>query len=345
MIAAVFHGPGKMEVAEVDRPDIGPDEILVCVGANTLCGTDVRVLNGEKTRGIRRPSILGHEFAGHVAEVGRLVKGYEVGTPVGMAPMIPCRRCFYCQHDQENVCANKQAMGYHYDGGLGEFVRIPATGVATGNLFAASEDLPSWHVSLAEPLSCCINGQNRSRVGLDDTVLIMGAGPIGLFHLQLALISGARQVIVSEPRPERRDFARALGASLAVDPGDEDLAAAVEVATGGLGVDVALVCIGKPELVNGALRLVRKGGRINVFAGLAGEGWSEVEANLIHYNELEVTGTSDSRRSDYGVALRLIESGRVDVSRLVTHRLPLSSINEALDVTASGEGIKVAVVP
>ena len=120
MIATVFHDPDKIEVTEVARPSIGPDEILVRVGANTLCGTDLRVLNGEKTRGIRRPSILGHEFSGHVAELGRLVKGYEVGMPVGMAPMIPCRRCFYCQHDQENVCANKQTMGYDHDGGLGE---------------------------------------------------------------------------------------------------------------------------------------------------------------------------------------------------------------------------------
>ena len=125
----------------------------------------------------------------------------------------------------------------------------------------------------------------------------------------------------------------------------EDLVQAVEEATGGIGVDVAMICIGRPELVNDALRLTRKGGRVNVFAGLAGEGWSEVEANLIHYNELELTGTSNSRRSDYGVALRLIESGRVDVARMVTHRFPLASVKEALDTAAGGEGIKVAVIP
>ncbi len=173
----------------------------------------------------------------------------------------------------------------------------------------------------------------------------MGTGPIGLFHLQLALLSGARNVIVSEPRPDRRRFAEDLGAHLTVDPEGEDLAVVVEDATGGLGVDVAIICIGNPKLVNEAFRLVRKGGRVNVFAGLAGDGWAEVEANLIHYNELEVSGASDSRRSDYGAALRLIESGRVDVSRMVTHRFPLSSIREALDVVAGGEGIKVAVKP
>ena len=345
MLAAVFHGPGEMEVTEVERPEVGPDEVLVRVGANTLCGTDVRVLNGEKTRGIRQPSILGHEISGYVAEAGSGVKGYEVGAPVGMAPMIPCRRCFYCQHGMENVCPSKQGMGYDLDGGMGEYVRIPAAGVETGNLFAAAEDLPPEHISLAEPLSCCINGQRRLRIGLDDTVLVMGAGPIGLLHLQLALLSGARQVIVSEPRPDRRRFAEELGAHLTIDPDDEDLAPAVEEATGGLGVDVAIICIGRPQLVNEAFRLARKGGRVNVFAGLAGAGWAEVEANLIHYDELEVSGASDSRRADYGAALRLIESGRVDVSGMVTHRFPLASVHEALDVVAEGNGVKVALIP
>lgn len=343
MIAAVFHGPGALEVTEVDRPEVGPGEVLVRVGANTVCGTDVRVLNGEKTRGIRRPSILGHEIAGRVAEVGRDVRGYEVGAPVAMAPMIPCRRCFYCLHDLENVCPNKRGMGYDLDGGLGEYVRIPDA--ETGNLFVAEEDLPPEYLALAEPLSCCVNGQNRSRVGSDDAVLVMGAGPIGLFHLQLALLAGARTVVVSEPSEGRRGAAMDMGAPVVVDPTSGDLPRAVEDATGGLGVDVAIICIGRPGLVNEALRLARKGGRVNVFAGLPAEGWAEVEANLIHYNELEVTGTSDSRRSDYGVALRLIESGGIDAARMVTHRFPLTSVKEALETAAGGAGIKVAVLP
>jgi L-iditol 2-dehydrogenase len=345
MIAAVFHGPGQMEVTELDMPEIGPNEILIKVGANTVCGTDVRILRGEKTKGIRRPSIIGHEFAGHVSRVGRRVRGYEVGTPVAVAPIIPCRKCFYCKHDMENACANKLGMGYDFDGGLSEYVRIPSEAIRAGNLFVAQNDLPSEYLALAEPLSCCINGHLRSRIGVDSTVLIMGAGPIGLFHLQLALLAGARTVIVSEPSSSRRDFASRLGAHVVVDPTSEDLPSVVAEATGGLGVDSTIICIGLPHLVNHALRTTRRGGRINIFAGLAGEGWAEVEANLIHYNELEVTGTTDSRRSDYEVALRLIESNRIDVKPMVTHRFPLRSVNEALDEAASGGGIKVAVIP
>jgi L-iditol 2-dehydrogenase len=345
MIAAVFNGPGEMEVKEIETPEIGPDEVLVEVGANTVCGTDVRILRGEKTTGIYPPSILGHEFAGRVAAVGEKVEGYEVEAPVAMSPIIPCRRCFYCKHDMENVCANWKAMGYEIDGGLSQYVRIPADAVEAGCLFAAREDLPPEHLALTEPLSCCVNGQRRSRVYLDDTVLVMGAGPIGLFHLQLALLAGAGTVIVSEPSVSRQDFAKDLGAHVTVDPTTEDLSEVVAENTDGLGVDIVIICIGLPQLVNDAFELARKGGRINIFAGLADEGWAEVAANLIHYDELEVTGVTGARRSDYEVALRLIESGRVKVDGMVTHRFPLKDTVEAIDTAAGGEGIKVAVMP
>lgn len=345
MIASVFYGPGKLAMEQVETPEIRPDEVLVKVGANTLCGTDTRILRGEKTKGVRSPSILGHEFAGRVSEIGRRVRGFEPDMAVAMAPVIPCRRCHYCKRGMENACANRQAMGYEFDGGLSEYVRIPSIALEAGNLFAAKEGVPFEHLALAEPLSCCVNGHRQSRIRVDDTVLIMGSGPIGLFHLQLALLSGARTVIVSEPSEFRRNFARKLGASVVVDPTSEDLSEAVSDATAGLGVDSVVICIGIPQLVNDALRLARRGGRVNIFAGLAGAGWSEVEANLIHYGELEVTGATAARRSDYETALRLIESGRIEVSSMVTDRVALSSVNEAFIKAAKGEELKIAVVP
>jgi L-iditol 2-dehydrogenase len=345
MIAAVFTAPNEMEVKEVETPEIGPGEVLVKVGANTVCGTDLRILRGEKTTGIHPPSILGHELAGHVAGVGRNVRGFEVGAPVAMDPVIPCLRCFYCKRDQENVCENLRAVGYQVEGGLSEYVRVPADAIEAGCLFVAEKDLPSEHLALAEPLSCCVYGQRRSRVGVDDVALILGAGPIGLFHLQLALIAGARTVIVSEPSETRRSSASEFGAHVIVDPTEEDLSGVVAEHTGGLGADVVIVCIGIPQLVNDAFRLSRKGGRVNVFAGLAAEGWAEVEANLIHYNELQVTGQTGARRSDYEAALRLIESGRIESEKMVTHRFALENAVEAIEAVSGGEGIKVAVMP
>ena len=329
----------------MQKPGIGPDEVLVKVGANTVCGTDVRILRGEKTRGIGRNVVLGHELAGHVAEVGKNVRGYEVGAPVALAPAIACRRCFYCRRGMENVCLNKKIVGNVVDGGLAEYARIPAEAVEAGNLFVAQKDIPSEYLALTEPLACCVRGLDNYRVDLDDVVLVMGAGPIGLFHLQLALLAGARTVIVSNRSEARRDFAKRLGASVTVDPTTQDLSEVVAEHTNGLGVDVAVVCIGIPELFNDALKLARKGGRVNLFAGFAGEGLAEVEANLIHYNEIVVTGASDTRRADYETALRLMESGRVEVESMVTHRFPLREAAEAIEASARREGIKVAVVP
>lgn len=345
MLGAVFQGPGEIGVEEIETPVAGPGELLIKIGANTVCGTDVRILRGEKTKGIARGTVLGHEISGRIAEAGRDVEGYEEGDAVAVAPIIYCGRCFYCRNDLENVCAEPRVIGYDVHGGLAEYVRVPAEAVAAGNVFAASGDIPLEQLALAEPLACCVNGHNRSRIGVDDVVLIMGAGPIGLFHTQLALLAGARAVIVSEPSQSRRGFAARLGAHLTVDPTSEDLSSVVAEATGGVGVDAAIICIGVPALVNDALGLARKGGRVNVFAGLAGAGWSEVEANLIHYNELEVTGSANSRRRDYGAALRLIESGRIRVEEMVTHRFPLASAIEAIETSAGGEGIKVAVMP
>ncbi len=345
MLAAVFNGPGDLEVKEVATPEIVSGEVLVELGANTVCGTDVRILRGEKTAGITPPTILGHEFAGRVSAVGEGVVGYKVGTPVAIAPIIPCRRCFYCRHDMENVCENRKSMGYEIDGGLSQYVRVPAEAVEAGCLFAAREDMPPEQLALAEPLSCCVYGQRRSRVGLDDTVLVMGGGPIGFFHVQLALLAGARTVIVSEPSERRRDFARGLGAQFAVDPTSDDLPGVVAEATDGRGADAVIICIGRPALVNQSFELARKGGRVNVFAGPSGEGRAEIASSLIHYDELEITGSTGSRRSDFELALRLIESGRVKVDEMVTHRFPLEEAVEAIDAAANGRGVKVAVMP
>ena len=343
MLAAVFLRPGQMEVMEVDTPEIGPDEVLVKVGANTICGTDVRIFRGEKTKGIPLPTILGHEMAGYVHKVGQHVRGYEVGAAVAMAPVIACHHCFYCQNGMENVCPNPKIVGYDVNGGLSEYVRIPADAVAAGNLFVVQKDVPSEYLALAEPLACCVNGHHRSRIHLNSTVLIMGSGPIGLFHLQLALLAGARAIIVSDPSAPRRAVASTFGAHITVDPTAEDLSSIVSEVTGGLGVDSVIICIGIPTLVNDALNMARQGGRVNIFAGLAAKGWAEIESNLIHYKELEVTGSANSRRADYQTALQLIESGRIKVEAMVTDRFPLRSAHAALDKAGSGEGIKIAV--
>jgi L-iditol 2-dehydrogenase len=343
MQAAVLQAPGQLELNTVPMPKLGAGEVVLRVGANTLCGTDLRIWRGEKSRGVRFPSVLGHEFAGTVTAVGEGITGFAEGDSAAMCPVVPCGRCLHCLRDRENVCANRRAMGYEYDGGLAEFVRIPAEAMASGNLFRVSADIPMEHLALAEPLACSVNGHRRSGIRLGDTVLVIGAGPIGLLHLQLAHRAGAAAVIVSELSASRRAAAEHLGATHVIAP--EDLYATVERVTHGAGVDASIVCIGIPALVNDAVALTRKGGNVNIFAGLAGDGRVDMAANDIHYKELIVTGTSAMHRRDYEQALRLITSGAVDVASLVTDRVPLTDVVKAFEMAQSGTGIKVAVVP
>jgi L-iditol 2-dehydrogenase len=222
---------------------------------------------------------------------------------------------------------------------------VPADAVEAGCLFVAEADLPAEQLALAEPLACVVNGQRHSPVQVGDTVLIMGAGPIGLLHLQLARLAGARTVIVSQRSAPRRALAERLGATVTVDPTTADLGAVAQEVSGGVGIDSTIICTGVPELVDQALQLSRTGGRVNVFAGLKGQGWAQVQANLIHYKQVVVTGTSDARRSDYETALHLIETGRVDTGALITHRFPLSALSEAFEAVTSRAAGKVVVSP
>jgi L-iditol 2-dehydrogenase len=160
-----------------------------------------------------------------------------------MMPAIPCRRCWQCRHDLDNACANNRLMGYAVDGGLAEYLLVPANAVEAGCLFPVHVDLPSEQLALAEPLGCVVNDQRQSPVKVDDVVLIMGAAPIGLFHLQLALLAGARAVIVSQRSPGRRALAKRLGATVTVDPTTDYLAAVAHDVSEGVGIDSAIICI------------------------------------------------------------------------------------------------------
>lgn len=343
MLAAVFQGPGRVSLEEVDDPPVGPHDILLEVGANTVCGTDVKIFHGDKP--VEPPAVLGHEVAGRVAATGGEVRGYEEGQLVGVAPVIGCGRCSCCLRERTNVCPDKSILGYDITGGLSQYVRIPGRAVRSGHVVAAEADVRPEELALAEPLSCCINGQAAARVASGDAFLVLGAGPIGLLHLQLGVLAGAGTVIVSEPLQSRRRWALEFGADVVVDPAGDDLAAAVEDATEGLGADVALVCAPLPRLVDDAIGLVRTGGRVNIFAGMPAPGDATINANLVHYKELEVTGSANSTARHYRTAVELIETGRVATDRMVTHRLPLSRVSEALALVESRDALKVAVLP
>lgn len=345
MRAAIYYGGGDLRVEAIDTPIPGAGEVLVRVGSNTICGTDLRIAAGAKTKGVHPPVVLGHEVSGTVAAIGSAVIALNVGDFVGMTPSVACNHCRQCQLGRANLCAHAQVLGHDIDGGLAEYLLVPVAAVNNGNLVEAARMLLPEEASLAEPLSCVLHGQELMGLGLNDVVVIIGGGAIGQLHAQVARARGARTVIVSEPVASRRDLALRLGADIVVDPLSEDLTATVDKATDGLGADAVIVCIGVPALVNGALSVAGQRAKVSLFAGFPSGVSAGIDPNLIHYRELRVTGSSNSTISEYRDALRLIADGRVDVKSMVTHRFPLADIAEALKMAESPDALKVAVLP
>lgn len=345
MKAAVFVGPGELELQEVPIPEVGPGDVLLRVGANTVCGTDGRILRGEKSAGVAKGVVLGHELAGYVIEVGSEVTGFKVGDLVGVLPTLPCGVCLYCMEGEENLCEDSSIFGYDVNGGLAEYVLIPKAAILAGCAFVADPKLAPEQVSMAEPLGCVLNGADNYQVHVGDTVLIIGAGPIGLLHLQVARLSGASQVIVSDPSDARRDYATQFGATHVIDPTKEDLQAFVRSLTDGRGADVAVICIGVAPLVSQAMVCVKKRGRVSLFAGFPKGVDASIDPNIVHYNEIFISGASNASRESHKLALRLISEGKIDVGSLVTHKYALGDVFEAINFATSGDGIKIAVVP
>lgn len=345
MRAIVYLGDGQFEIRDVPTPSPGPGEVLVRVEANTICGTDLRIVSGAKRSGVFPPVILGHEAAGTVVEVGEGFDRLAVGDRVGVTPSVPCSWCWACLRGHFHLCLNVKVLGHAVDGGLAEYFLAPAQGVSSGMLVKAPQELDAAEIALAEPLSCVLHGQRILSTTIGDVVVVLGGGPIGQLHAQLARVNGARTVIMSEPVESRRNLGLSLGVDVAIDPAVDDLRAAVDEATDGMGADVVVVCVGVPELVSTAVSIARQRARISLFAGFPPGSTSPVDANAIHYREIVLTGSSNSTAVDYGAALDLIASRRVDVRPLISHRFSLDSFAEGVRTAGDPEAMKVAITP
>jgi L-iditol 2-dehydrogenase len=345
MRAVVYTAPGEVDVAEVMRPVPAEGDVLLRILSNTICGTDLRIAKGIKRKGVIAPRILGHEVAGEVVEVGDGVTGLAIGDTVGLVPTYSCGACQECQRGRFNLCRNAQVLGHQVDGGLADYLLVPAHAVGAGVLVPYSKHVDPVAISLAEPLSCIIHGQRFLNISVGDVVLIIGGGAIGLMHARVAKLAGARTVILSEPVEFRRTMAIRFGADVTVDPTVEDLAQIVSDLTDGAGIDVSIVCIGVPALVNQALTMARNHGRVSLFAGFPTDQLTEIDSNLIHYKELTVVGSSNSTIVDYQQAIGLVESGTIDTAALVTHRFGVDRYAEAVDMINDPSALKVAIIP
>lgn len=349
MKAVVLHGPdnypNNYEVTEIAKPVCGENDILLEMKAAALCGTDKRIFTGSKTKGVRRDSVIGHEMCGLIAEVGKNVTGYAVGDRVAIANVIPCGHCQACLSGRENACLERKAIGYEFNGGFEEYILVPEVCIKSGNVVKLPEDVSFAAGACIEPLACCIRGLKNTGTGFNDTVLIIGAGPIGLMHLQLSKIAGAKKVIVSELDSGKRKIAKDLGAEVVVDSASEDLEKIVMEETDGEGVDRIVMAIGVTALVNSTLKLAKKGGTVCLFAGFPKGKTSDIDPSIIHYNELFVTGSTAYKREDYLQAADMVRTKKIDLDAIVSDKFKLDDFRAALDLHMAGTALKIIIQP
>lgn len=344
MRAATFYAPGDIRLEDVPEPSPGPREVKLRVRNCSTCGTDVKIARSGHPN-MSAPQVMGHEIAGEVVEVGADVHDVAIGDRVQVIAAIPDGTCFECLRGHPQVCEHQLSMGYQFPGGFAEYLIVPEQVLRVGGLNRIPKGLSFAEASLAEPLACVLNGQELAQVGAGDTVVVMGAGPIGCLHVRLARARGAAKVILVDLNAERLAAAGALVHPHATIAGDDPLDA-VLAQTDGRGADVVITAAASGAAQEQGLRMLARRGRLSLFGGLPKDHSTiTVDANLVHYRELTIVGVNGSSPEQNRQALDLIASGAVPVADLITHRLPLDRVLDAIDIVARGEAIKVTIEP
>lgn len=331
MKACVLHGIGDLRYEEAPTPFPGSGEVLLRVGACGVCGSDIPRIFSKGTR--RFPLIPGHELAGTVEQVGAGVEASWVGRRVAVFPLIPCRRCAACEAGAYAQCADYDYLGSRCDGGFAELVRVPAW-----NLLPVPQDMPLHEAAMVEPVAVALHALRRARLEAGDTVLITGAGPIGLLLGQWARLFGAGRVLMTDIDIERLRFARSLKFDHLHDAGQGDTAAWVHRKTGGRGADVAVEGTGISAAFEQCILAARTFGRVVLMGNPAGAMTLSQDAYwAVLRKELEVAGTWNSvyaelPRNEWRLALEHMADGRIAVGPLITHQTPLDQLREHLEM-------------
>ncbi len=344
MRAAVFEAIERIAVRDVPDPRIGDREILVRIRTCAICGSDIRTFHHGSNL-VTPPMIIGHELAGTVVQVGAKTTGFAVGDRVTIESSTPCLRCPACARGLYNICDNLTGIGYHYGGGFAEYMKVPEQSLAAGCLLSIPAGLAFEAACLSEPFACAINGQELSRVEPGDTVVILGAGPLGCMHAELARINGARQVILCE-RTSRRlaTVKKDIQADRFVDSSTESLKEVVMGMTAGRGAEVVIVAAPSGTAQQDALEVAAPRGRVNLFGGLPKSApTTELNSNTIHYREIFVHGSFGSTPRQQQRALELFASGKIDAGRFVSARFPLERILEGYAAAESRTGYRVVI--
>lgn len=340
MRGVLYLEPGKLEMREVAIPQPGADEILVRIRTALTCGTDVKTYRRGHPK-IIPPTLFGHEFAGDVVEVGKNVKKFEPGMRVMVHNSAPCGVCYWCKHGQQSMC---QDPVYNF-GAFAEYNVVPGR-IVNLNTYEIPDTVEYAQAAIMEPLSTVVHGQSVIDIQPGEIVAIIGAGgPIGLMHLQMALRRGASQVIAVDFKEERLKIAEKLGATRIVNANHEDPLQVIKDLTEGRGADVTIESAGAVEAWNTAFSAVRMGGRVLWFGGLPQGAQVTLDTYAVHYGELSLHGIYHCTPLDVYHAYQLIISGVINTQALITGKLPLEKVEEALHRMMEGRCVKMAIVP
>ncbi|MBN1267154.1 MAG: alcohol dehydrogenase catalytic domain-containing protein [Anaerolineales bacterium] len=326
--------PQKLEVRQIPIHEVGENDVLIKVAYAAICPWDVRAYSG-LSKSVKFPRLLGHEMSGTVAAVGKNVKNLSIGQPVVPDLIVKCGTCKACLTGRPNKCRNVVFM--QFGGAFADYVCVPQQ-----NVHVLKPGTSKKAAAFMEPLACVTRGQNMLNLYPGEVELVVGLGPIGLMHMQVARAFGAR-VIVSDPIPDRLTKALELGADLAVNPAEEDLAEVVDSFTDGWGADAAVITVGSARLVEQLIPIMAPGGRLNIFAGIYPHDTVQIDPNIIHYQELILTGSADSTPIDMNHALDFIQNGQVDTESLISHLLPLEDLGKGFEIVKNREGLKVMI--
>jgi len=344
MKAAVLEQLDRIVVKNVPDPVIGPDDALMKVHACAVCGSDIRIYHHGNNR-VHPPAILGHESAGEIVAVGERVSGFKPGDRIALGADVPCGECAVCKAGYGNNCQINYAMGYQFQGSFAEYVPLNKTTLNYGPVHKIPDDVSYDEAALAEPLACVLNAIEFTGIKLGDTVVVMGAGPIGCMIMPVAIMSGATKIIAINRSPGRLEFAKEAGADVTICMAEEDHIERILEETDGQGADVVFTANPTPASHIEALKIAKNRGRVNLFGGLPAGTKVELDTNLIHYKELLVSGAHGSVPRHHKMAIDLIASGKINIGKFISHRLPLSEAAEAFRIAESKEGLRVLVKP
>lgn len=337
MKASRFLGNKTFAVTDLPTPHAGPGELVLRNQVCGVCGTDVHIYHGEPgSADVNPPVVLGHEYSGEVVEVGEGVTGFAVGDHVTVDPNIYCGHCAYCQNGKKQLCPSMEAIGVTRDGGFAQYSRIPAS-----QAFKLEPTVPWEAAAMAEPLACCLHGIDLAGIQVGDKVCVVGGGAIGLLMVQLAKLSGASQIVLSEPNEKRRQVGLQMGANAAIDPTRPDAQEAFAQVLGG-GANVVIECVGNVPAVKSAFQFAGKGATVLLFSVPKVDATFDLPLFDVYKKELTIKG-SFVNPDTHARAVALINSGKVDFDPIITHRFTLDQLPEAIAMQMSDASIKVVV--